>query len=92
MRPLAVCFVSVAIFASAVAYPWGTSECGPPGHSGGSSSDATGLSIVVEGSKVILSSSRGAFRGFYMQSDQSLAWTDPPAGHHFKRRLAAAAL
>lgn len=81
MFPLSVCCVIIAIFSSAAGFPWGTSDCGPPtGHSGGSSSDATGLSIVMDGSKVILSSSRGAFKGFYMQSDQNLVWVDPPAG------------
>ena len=80
MFPLSVCCVTIVIFSTAAGYPWGTSDCGPPGHNGGSSSDATGLSVAMDGSKVILSSSRGAFRGFYMRSDQNLVWVDPPAG------------
>jgi hypothetical protein len=68
------------LIAAATAYPWGTNSCGPPGHGSGASSDATGLTIKMDGSKAVLSSTRGAFKGFYMKSDQNLRWTDTPAG------------
>ncbi len=43
-----------------------------------------GLSIKMDGSRVVLSSTRGGFRGFYLKSSQDLEWTDPPPGvfHH----------
>ena len=58
----------------------GTDSCGPPIHGSGSSTDASGLTIQMDGSKVVLASTRGSFRGVYMKSLQDLAWSNTPAG------------
>jgi hypothetical protein len=34
----------------------------------------------MDGSRVVLSSTRGGFRGFYLKSSQDLEWTDTPPG------------
>jgi hypothetical protein len=78
MQLVIVCILSA--ITAAAAYPWGTNACGAPAHGSGSSADAAGLTIKMDGSKVILSSTRGSFKGFYMKSDQNLGWTDTPAG------------
>ena len=77
---IAVLCAASAFIATVAAYPWGTSSCGPPGHGSGASADITGLTIKMDGSKVVLSSTRGSFKGFYVKSDQNLAWTDTPSG------------
>ena len=79
MHPLASLSLLLT-HAAAAAYPWGTDSCGPPVHGSGSSTDASGLTIKMDGSKVVLASTRGSFRGFYMKSAQDLAWSNTPAG------------
>jgi hypothetical protein len=79
MHPLAALSLLVNL-AAAAAYPWGTDSCGPPIHGSGSSTDTTGLTIKMDGSKVVLASTRGSFKGFYMQATQNLAWSNTPAG------------
>jgi len=84
MHPLAALSLLVNL-AAAAAYPWGTDSCGPPIHGSGSSTDTTGLTIKMDGSKVVLASTRGSFKGFYMQATQNLAWSNTPAGARLSR-------
>ncbi len=53
MRHLALLWILSTLVVVATAYPWGTNTCGAPGHGSGSSSDASGLNMKMDGSKVM---------------------------------------
>ena len=78
MHRLSLIFIC-SLIASVTPYPWGTNQCGPPNHPGGSTSDNSGISVSISGTTVTLSSSR-RFRGFYMSTDKGVVWTNIPSG------------
>ena len=79
----AVCLLCISIFILSnspwptLANPWGTDECGPPNHSGGFSGSSGGLSLVMDSSNSIILSSSTSFKGFFLQADSGLSFSNP---------------
>jgi ferredoxin-NADP reductase len=73
--------ISTIIILHVEGYPWGTDECGPPNHGGGSSSDTSPFSIALNGDTLVVSSTQ-QFRGFFFTTNKGLSFSNIPVSSH----------